>query len=660
MKINVLSVFFVICVFGICAGEMVWAEAAGSSFTYQGHLYRRGAAVSGKYDLLFTLYDQPEKGDQMCKSLLLERAAIEGGSFSVELDFGFDVFRGEAMWLEIGVREPDSEAEYTILQPRQQVTAVPYALYALSGNADSNWRSDGYNIYSAVNGNVGIGTAEPSSKLEVKGDIAASGNIYGNFPELQLSWNSLVDIPAGFADGIDDVGPTSLPWSSITGIPAGFADGIDNDTLSTIAVSAGQIPKWNGSAWVGSADLVGGITGVTAGAGLSGGGTSGNITLSLASPLSSTLYITTDFGPGLWATATSNGGYGVYGLADYTGNYTNFGGYFKAAAVYGRGVYGEASSTSGDIGYPNCGGYFLSRGKYGRGVYGSADNSASLTINYGGYFESAGTMGYGVYGSANSTANSTNYGGYFKAGSVEGRGVYGYAAHTGIAGNYSPNYGGYFEAAGQAGRGVYGSASNNGNSTNYGGYFEAAGQTARAVYGNASNPNGGNIGGAFQSAGSTGIGVNGTASGTSGTGVLGGASGSQGRGVVGSGTAYDFYAVGGGGVAYGVGSSVRWKSDIRPIDAPLEKVAQIRGVYFTWDEEHGGNHDVGMIAEEVGRVLPEAVAYEENGMDASGMDYSKTTPLLIEAIKALKYENEQLKARLEAVEAVIAEIRGGA
>ena len=61
---------------------------------------------------------------------------------------------------------------------------------------------------------------------------------------------------------------------------------------------------------------------------------------------------------------------------------------------------------------------------------------------------------------------------------------------------------------------------------------------------------------------------------------------------------------------------------------------QIRGVYFDWDTEHGGHHDVGMIAEEVGAVMPEIVQYEENGVDAIGMDYSKMTPLLVAAVNS--------------------------
>lgn len=109
-------------------------------------------------------------------------------------------------------------------------------------------------------------------------------------------------------------------------------------------------------------------------------------------------------------------------------------------------------------------------------------------------------------------------------------------------------------------------------------------------------------------------------------------------GVASIGVTYDFYAVGFNSIDYGSTSSRRWKKEIRPIDHPLIKISQIRGVYFNWDEAHGGNHDVGFIAEEVGKVLPEIVGYEENGIDAVAMDYAKITPLLVEAINALRME----------------------
>lgn len=49
-------------------------------------------------------------------------------------------------------------------------------------------------------------------------------------------------------------------------------------------------------------------------------------------------------------------------------------------------------------------------------------------------------------------------------------------------------------------------------------------------------------------------------------------------------------------------------------------------------------HEIGIIAEEVGEVVPEVVSYEENGKDARGVDYSRLTALLIEATKEQQRE----------------------
>jgi hypothetical protein len=114
--------------------------------------------------------------------------------------------------------------------------------------------------------------------------------------------------------------------------------------------------------------------------------------------------------------------------------------------------------------------------------------------------------------------------------------------------------------------------------------------------------------------------------------------------------------------AWNIYSSIRWKENISPIDQALEKVLSLRGVYFDWKESH--KRDMGMIAEEVGKVIPEVVSYEENGDNAEAMDYARLSALLVEAIKEQqqtinqqqhaiqehKEEIELLKAKLEKLE----------
>jgi hypothetical protein len=158
-----------------------------------------------------------------------------------------------------------------------------------------------------------------------------------------------------------------------------------------------------------------------------------------------------------------------------------------------------------------------------------------------------------------------------------------------------------------------------------------------------------------ESTGAHGRGVVGKALEERSIGVYGIALAENSSGVFGEGSKYDFYA-NGPGIDYGTNSSIRWKKNVVPIPVPLEKIQAIRGVTFDWDAAHGGRHDVGMIAEEVGKVLPEIVVYEKNGVDAVGMDYSKMTPLLLEAIKAQQAEIEKLKADLAALQAKIEEM----
>ena len=78
-------------------------------------------------------------------------------------------------------------------------------------------------------------------------------------------------------------------------------------------------------------------------------------------------------------------------------------------------------------------------------------------------------------------------------------------------------------------------------------------------------------------------------------------------------------------------SSRRWKNHIKSLSDALGKVERLRGV--SYDLKDSGKHEIGVIAEEVGQVVPEVVSYEANGKDATGVDYSRLTALLIEAVK---------------------------
>ena len=92
-------------------------------------------------------------------------------------------------------------------------------------------------------------------------------------------------------------------------------------------------------------------------------------------------------------------------------------------------------------------------------------------------------------------------------------------------------------------------------------------------------------------------------------------------------------------------SDERLKDNITPIDDPLAKVLSISGNTFDWNEKSNkSGHDVGLIAQEIEKVLPEAVTTRDNGYLA--VDYHKVVPLLVEAIKDLSDKVEALEQKL--------------
>jgi flagellar biosynthesis chaperone FliJ len=74
-------------------------------------------------------------------------------------------------------------------------------------------------------------------------------------------------------------------------------------------------------------------------------------------------------------------------------------------------------------------------------------------------------------------------------------------------------------------------------------------------------------------------------------------------------------------------------------------------VAFEWKED--GRPDIGLIAEEVGAVLPEIVEFEENGTDAKSVNYSRLVSVLIEAVKV---QQQQLDARDLVIEEVMSRL----
>ena len=92
-------------------------------------------------------------------------------------------------------------------------------------------------------------------------------------------------------------------------------------------------------------------------------------------------------------------------------------------------------------------------------------------------------------------------------------------------------------------------------------------------------------------------------------------------------------------------SDERLKYNIAPIKGALDKINQIGGYEFDWNDksEHTG-HDVGVIAQEIEKVLPELVVDRDTGYKA--VRYDKIVALLINAIKEQQLQIQELKKRL--------------
>ena len=94
-------------------------------------------------------------------------------------------------------------------------------------------------------------------------------------------------------------------------------------------------------------------------------------------------------------------------------------------------------------------------------------------------------------------------------------------------------------------------------------------------------------------------------------------------------------------------SDKRLKDNIIRIENPLEKVGKIGGYTFDWNDkqETYTGKDVGVIAQEIQEVLPELVTERDNGYLA--VKYEKIVPLLIESIKELKQEVDEIKQKCD-------------
>jgi len=86
-------------------------------------------------------------------------------------------------------------------------------------------------------------------------------------------------------------------------------------------------------------------------------------------------------------------------------------------------------------------------------------------------------------------------------------------------------------------------------------------------------------------------------------------------------------------------SDERLKDNIQTLESGLDKVNRLRGVTYTRDEKE----NIGVIAQEVEKILPEIVLTADDEMGTKSVDYSRLTAVLIEAVKELSAKIEKLE-----------------
>ena len=252
--------------------EGVWAGAdapqgsaaaqtpVGTAFTYQGRLLYDGTPIDGETcQMYFGLWDAASGGNVIGTGE--ERlVTFEDGYFSVELDFGEDVFQGEPRWMEVGVRCPPVQGPLVWLEGRIPLNPVPYAQSLRPGAVI---RGDGTTLIEVENSNTENGSV--AIKGVMSGTVGATDAIAGFNNSLDEGSSGVygrggyygvhgVSNGSGGAAGVygdntgTGIGVKATSWSgpglyasSVTGVAAKF-ENLGNEPTVIIVNTAGTAP----------------------------------------------------------------------------------------------------------------------------------------------------------------------------------------------------------------------------------------------------------------------------------------------------------------------------------------------------------------------------------------------------------------------------------
>ncbi|MFO7679883.1 MAG: tail fiber domain-containing protein [Chloroflexota bacterium] len=370
----------------------------GTSFTYQGQLKdETGNPLNATCDFRFTLWDADDlDGTQIGAESLAPGVSVSEGYFTALVNdsevFGYDAFRGEPRWLEVGVRCPAGSGPYTALSPRQPLTAVPFASLALytpwGGLMDMpDGFADGVDNDTTYSAGSGLALAGNQFSVAFGGNgvaatAARSDHLHSNF--WRTNGNYQTDPATNFI-GTADNAALVFRVNNLTAL-----------RLEPNATSPNVIGGYSGNS------VAAGVHGAT----ISGGGYNGSINQVTGD------YATVGGGASNIAVNTGTVGGGYDNTASGS-DATVGGGYYNTAVGVQATVGGGASNQAGDYATVGGGSYNNAAG-YAATVSGGYRNEASgFYASVGGGYYNAAAGNYSFVAGRRASNDNADHDGVF-------------------------------------------------------------------------------------------------------------------------------------------------------------------------------------------------------------------------------------------------------
>lgn len=169
------AVVVVVALVVVTSARLTQASGAGpaTAFTLQGTLSDGDQLASGDFDFRVELQSAPTGGASVAPPVTIGEVTVVNGRYAFVVDFGLGPFDGQALWLEMGVRDGSDTGPFDILAPRTPMTSVPYAIRAIEA--------------SNVGWTVGAQPEQPSSAAPSFGQISYSSGSFVSAGDAQTS-----------------------------------------------------------------------------------------------------------------------------------------------------------------------------------------------------------------------------------------------------------------------------------------------------------------------------------------------------------------------------------------------------------------------------------------------------------------------------------------